>query len=204
MRAELTPQIAALIKFYFSVASVKHPQVREHSERVAVLAYNTAKILQKDIRAAYLAGVFHDIGKVLLPHELFSGRDIDAEEYKVVKNHALLGFSALKDHMLFTALCCGLHHAVQKSGGYGISLADFPVEICSETAKKVLEVATLVSICDFIDAYSTRTTLLKDGTVLGADLRGLLETKYPNDVEVIDAALVAGRKVHHVVEHLHH
>jgi hypothetical protein len=38
-----------------------------------------------------------------LPHSLFDGHEISAEEYQQVKDHAVAGFKALKSFHMFTA-----------------------------------------------------------------------------------------------------
>ena len=53
--------------------------------------------------------------------------------------------------------------------------------------KKILGIATVVSICDFIDAATHRSTKIK--TSDETDLKKLLYEKYPNDINIIDIAL---------------
>ena len=174
-------------RLFLHMATVRHPEVRDHCERVALLARSVALKLKKDEKAAFFAGLLHDIGKVLMPSGLFDGHNITAEEYSVVKEHAYDGFTILKDMHLFTALVCGAHHAMYKAG-YGMKQEDFPKEWGLHSIKKVLEVSTIVSICDFIDAYTHRTTTIKDGTV-GAGLKEMLESKYPDDLVLVRTAL---------------
>jgi putative nucleotidyltransferase with HDIG domain len=176
-------------KLFLHMSGVRHAEVRDHCERVALLAETTALKLEKDAKADFFAGLLHDIGKVLLPAELFDGHNIDSAEYSLVKEHAYDGFAALKDMHLFTALCCGAHHAMYKAG-YGVSQEDFPKDWGIHTIKKVLEIATIISVCDFIDAFTHRTTTIKDGTT-GSDLRSMLESKYPDDLLTVHTALKA-------------
>jgi putative nucleotidyltransferase with HDIG domain len=176
-------------KLFLHMATVRHAEVRDHCERVALLAETTAFKLQKDAKATFFAGLLHDIGKVMLPAELFDGHNISSEEYALVKEHAYDGFRALKDMHLFTALCCGAHHAMYKAG-YGLSQEDLPKDWGMSTVKKVLEIAAIVSICDFVDAYTHRTTTIKDGSQ-GPDLKTMLETKYPDDLQIVHTVLRA-------------
>jgi putative nucleotidyltransferase with HDIG domain len=174
-------------KLFLHMAAVRHPDVRDHCERVGLLAEAVAIKLDKDPKAAFFGGLLHDIGKAVLPAVLFDGHNISAEEYALVKEHAYDGFNILKDMHLFTALICGAHHAMY-TAGYGASQEDFPKEWGLATVKKALEIATIVSICDFIDAFTHRTTTLKDGSA-GPDLPSMLEKKYPNDLQVVRTAL---------------
>jgi len=175
------------------MAGVRHADVRDHCERVALLAEGVARKLKMDAKAAFFAGLLHDIGKVMLPSELFDGHNINAAEYAQVKEHAYDGFLALKDMHLFTALCCGAHHAMYKAG-YGVNQEDFPKEWGMASIKKVLEISAIVSVCDFLDAYTHRTTEIKDGSDKGTtSLTAMLETKYPDDLLIVETALKAAR-----------
>lgn len=175
--------------FFIAMASVRHDKVVGHIERVALLAELVALKQQMDTKATFFAGLLHDVGKVLLPFRLFDGHNIDAQEYEEVKQHALLGAQALKEQYLFTSLCAGLHHAMYQKG-YGLTLKDFPEVIGPATAKKILQIAAVVSICDFIEAFTHRNTKIKDGSDNSSqDLKEMLYQKYPDDHLLIDIAL---------------
>ncbi len=176
-------------KLFLALCGVNHPQVKGHTERVALLAEATAKQLKKDPKAAFFAGLLHDIGKLILPYQLFDGHNIDNIEYAEVKKHALAGFEALKQLHYFTAFCAGLHHALY-TAGYGLTIKDFPTDWSPATVKKVLEISVIISICDFIDAFMHRKTEIKDDSNKNtANLKGMLEEKYPDEYQVIDIAL---------------
>lgn len=179
--------IQAVIDFYLAIAGMRHAGVKEHSIRVAALAARSAVNLGYDARAAYVSGILHDIGKIALPCQLFDGHNISAEEYSEVKGHVHMGYEALRDKFLFTALVAGFHHSLGKAG-YGLTVKDLPENLSVETAKKVLNIAELIAVCDYVDAASTRTTAVKDGS--GAEtLREALLSKYPNAGLVIDVVL---------------
>ena len=93
--------------------------------RVALLSEEVARRQEKDAKAAFFGGLLHDIGKIVLPHQLFDGHDIDPVEYTEVKKHAIAGFEVLRKFHEFVALCAGTHHALYASG-YGLELKDFP------------------------------------------------------------------------------
>ena len=178
-------------RLFIHMAAVRHPEVRNHCERVGLLAEAVASKLEIDPKAAFFAGLLHDIGKVLMPSELFDGHNIDAAEYALVKDHAFDGFNLLKEMHLFTALCCGAHHAMYKAG-YGLTQEDFPKDWSLNSIKKMLEISTIVSVCDFTDAFTNRKTEIKDGT-MGTDLASMLESKYPNDPLIVRTALKAAK-----------
>ena len=176
-------------KMFLHMVSVKHPDVKNHCERVALLAESVALKNNKDPKASFFAGLLHDIGKTVLPFQLFDGHNIDAQEYARVKEHAYDGFSILQEMHLFTALCSGAHHAMYKSG-YGISAKDLPKEWGLDTITKVLEIATIVSICDFVDAFTHRNTQIKDGSDISSqNLNDMLNKKYPNHHMLIEITI---------------
>lgn len=182
-------------KLFLVLCGVNHSPVRGHMERVALLAEGVAKRMQKDTKAAFFGGLLHDVGKILLCASLFDGHNINAKEYAKVKTHAIAGFEALKEFHLFTAYCAGFHHALYDRG-YGLESKDFPDDWNPATIKKVLDISTIVSICDFVDAFTTRGTKIRDGSDSEAsNLIGMLEKKYPNDRMFIAAALKENEKI---------
>ncbi len=176
-------------RLFLANMKINHQSTERHLKRVALLSSESARILKKDELAAFFGGLLHDFGKGLLPHSLFEEKEITKDEYEKIKEHSRIGFEALKDKHLFTALCVGSHHGVYKNG-YGITAKDFPVECSPSLMKKVLEISTIVSICDFINAYSTRKTKTKDDSGK-LNLKEALLNKYPDDILVIEAILVA-------------
>lgn len=175
--------------FFLNLCSIRHQNVEGHCERVALAAEAVAKKLGKDAKATFFAGIFHDVGKLTLPADLFSGREITDEEYVEIKTHARAAFLALQNQHMFVALCAGLHHAMYRNG-YGLTIRDFPKEFSPATAKKILEISTIISICDFIDAYRYRKSGIRDGSDASTpDLKQMLYAKYPCDQLAINLAL---------------
>lgn len=75
---------------------------RNHSENVARIAKEIAtemKFSLDDIVKTYYAGLLHDIGKVLIPHQILNkpGR-LTAQEYQIIKKHPVLGYKMLDKH----------------------------------------------------------------------------------------------------------
>ncbi|HBM45450.1 MAG: Metal dependent phosphohydrolase [Parcubacteria group bacterium GW2011_GWF2_38_76] len=175
-----------IARFFISMASVRHGKVTGHIERVALLSEVVAKRLKMDAKAAFFAGLLHDVGKIILPYYLFDGHNINQEEYEEVKKHAILGSEALKCDYLFTGLCAGLHHAMYQKG-YGLTVKDFPESLSPATIKKVLQISAIVSISDFIEAFTHRTTKIKDGSdKTGDDLKSMLYAKYLDDIQLVE------------------
>jgi len=180
---------------FLDILKISHPLVKEHAERVAFLAEAVALRMKKDAKAAFFAGLLHDAGKASIPNHLFDGRNITEEEYIEVKKHSIKGFMALRNKHLFTAYCAGFHHALNAKG-YGLTLKDFPDDWELRTVKKVLDIATIIAICDYIDAALTRDGIMKSDTEgSGTGLRERLENKFPDDLVVVRIALKEAEKI---------
>jgi HD-GYP domain-containing protein (c-di-GMP phosphodiesterase class II) len=169
-------------RFILELLGRNHLKVKIHSENVARLAVLVGEGMKKDIKAALYSALIHDVGKIFLPADLFSGRKILPEEYAEVKKHVLMAFRVIVDEHMFVALCAALHHAMYDEG-YGITIDDFPKNLQLKTIKKILEIATIISICDFIEAFTHRPS------EVGIDLREVLEKKYSDDKLVVEEAL---------------
>lgn len=173
-------------RLFLRISSIKHNNVKGHSERVALMSEATAKILRMDAKAAFFAGLMHDFGKLVLPYSLFDDHDITLDEYAEIKSHALASYSMLKDRHLFTALCAGFHH----SPNYGLTPEDFPKNWNGKLIEKVMTISTIISVCDFVDAFNHRHTKIL-GKVTGSkmSLGAMLQEKYPDKEEIIKTVL---------------
>lgn len=176
-----------------ALLGMSEPLVSQHASRVALTAEDVGKKMMKDTKALFFAAALHDIGKLILPPKLFDGRNISAKEYRKVKRHAIASFLVLKDAYLFIALCAGLHHAMYE-WGYGLTIDDFPKFLSLRTIKKILEIATIIAICDDIDSALHRKTKLRHGAVKGMTLQKRLEKKFPDDIFIVRLALKEAKK----------
>jgi putative nucleotidyltransferase with HDIG domain len=182
----LTPGQKEAAALYLSLLGGVQPLTRDHVKRVAKYSARVAKALGKDVKAAYLGGLYHDVGKISIDSSLFIGRDVSLVEYDEIKTHASLGRDMLKGKYEFTSLVAGLHHNMCIGGGYGIDLNEIPGWSLS-TVKKVLDISTVVSVCDFIDAYQTRKTTMIGGSA--EPLAKMLYDRFSNDRPIVDKAL---------------
>ncbi|HDH07613.1 MAG TPA: HD domain-containing protein [Candidatus Moranbacteria bacterium] len=164
------------------------PEFKEHSEKVALFAKKVAEKMGIKGKIPFYVGLFHDVGKIPLNHDLFDDHEFTKEDYAEVKKHAMLGFNFFKDIHLFIAVCVGLVHNVY-DGGYGITMDDFPHNFGDRTVKKMKKIAAIVSVCDFTDSFLTRGTKLKDAASKGKTLSGILREKYHKYPHVVKAAL---------------
>lgn len=142
-----------------------------HSVAVCALMVSLAKQLNlndEQIRQAGLAGLLHDIGKMMIPHEILNkpGKLTDAE-FDTVKNHPseghklLLSGSGIGD----TALDVCLHHHEKVDGsGYPEQLADEQISLY----------AKMGAVCDVYDAITSNRPY-KDGWEPADSIRKMAE-----------------------------
>ena len=60
-------------RLFLALAGLNHQSTKSHVENVSLLAEAVAIALKKDAKAAFFAGLLHDIAKVTLPSSLFDG-----------------------------------------------------------------------------------------------------------------------------------
>ena len=131
--------------------------IKEYNDTIYVHSMNVALICsifgewlslsREETRVLTLAGLFHDIGKVLIPKEIVNkkGRLTD-QEYEVMKTHSIEGYKVLKDHAIdirikYAAL---MHHERSDGSGYPNGFEGRQIE----------ELSKIVAIADVYDAMT--------------------------------------------------
>lgn len=106
------------------------------------------KLSKEDTKVLTMAGLLHDIGKMLIPKEIITknGKLTD-EEYKVVRTHSIKGYQALKDQPIdirikYAAL---MHHERCDGSGYPNGFK----------AEQIHDFAKIVAIADVYDAMTS-------------------------------------------------
>ena len=107
-----------------------------HSMHVAYLFKNSVSALglKQNIQHAYIAGLFHDIGKINAPDVIFSGKTpLSPDEYNLVKKHPVDSFRILTEANIPIHICeiALLHHEREDGSGYpyGIRENCIPPEV---------------------------------------------------------------------------
>lgn len=121
-----------------------------HSMNVALICNVLAtwlKFSEDEIELATACGLFHDIGKLLIPHDILSkpGK-LSAEEYAMVQKHPVTGYQMLltqdvDNHVRYAAL---MHHERCDGSGYPMHLLGSQID----------KYARIVAIADVYDAMT--------------------------------------------------
>jgi len=95
-------QMCEVFSYLFEV---RDSLLREHSEKVAVVAYMLSLELGIPAKVADLiqiAGYLHDIGKLFIPDDILKKQgQLTKEELEIVKRHPVIGANCLKHVRLF-------------------------------------------------------------------------------------------------------
>lgn len=157
----------AVKNFLFKCQSQGYYQLACHSAITGLLVERITITHGLDPKLVCSA-IMHDFGKLYyIDREIVESRDnINDDDYDFVKLHPIIGFERLKERFLFTAICCGLHHKYYRNG-YGIEENEIPKNISSETKEMLKQDAKIIAICDYIEAYYSRSTSRKHGAKKG-------------------------------------
>lgn len=148
-----------------------------HSVNVAILAMYIGKSLglpKETLERLGLCGVFHDLGKIVWPHELLNKvEEFDADDFKIVHQHSLNSTRIIvqqltasiksKSRMLLPAF---EHHLKYDLTGYPNIGWKRPISLCGR----------IITIADVYDALTSprvyRPEALSPDTALGLMLQG--------------------------------
>ena len=121
-----------------------------HSLNVAMIARIIGKWLKwsrEDLDQLVIAGLLHDIGKILIPPEVLNkeGKLTD-EEFALIKSHAQKGYDLIKDTNLDPRVkkAALMHHERCDGSGYPMRLQEILIE----------DFAMIIAIADVYDAMT--------------------------------------------------
>ena len=122
-----------------------------HSLNVALICNIFAgwlKLSEEDAKALTLAGLLHDIGKLLVPKEIITKADkLTSDEYKIIQKHAIKGYQLLKDQPIDRRIknAALMHHERCDGSGYPNKFE----------AEQIDDFAKIVAIADVYDAMTS-------------------------------------------------
>lgn len=103
---------------------------------------------EEDIKIATLCGLFHDIGKMMIPEEILKKTGaLTPQEYEIVKSHAVKGYQKLHSLQMDSRICNAalMHHERYDGSGYPLGLE----------GEHIPPFASLVGIADVYDAMTS-------------------------------------------------
>lgn len=142
-----------------------------HSINVSIISRVIGKWLNfsdEDLDILSLCGVFHDIGKLLIPKEiLLKPYKLDAAEYDIIKTHTIRGYNLLKNTDLDERIAqvALMHHERCDGSGYPIAL----------TRNQILDFAKIVAIADVYDGMTA--SRVYRGPICPFEVIGLFESE---------------------------
>lgn len=123
-----------------------------HSLHVGIVSALIGQLLEKSPEEVHFlgqAGLLHDIGKMKIPDELLSKPgQLDADEYEVVKRHAIYGaqiIRSMEGTSEAMALCALSHHERLDGSGYPEKLTGNALSLDCQ----------IISVADTFDALCT-------------------------------------------------
>ena len=139
--------------FLFSILEelkVKDLDSYTHSIRVANIAYRFAKYIKYplNLNLVYKAGLFHDIGKLLIPNDILKNEGpFNSDQYKIMALHTRIGYNYLIEANIFPLEICyvALYH---HNGGFYDKREPLPDYINT--------LIDLITICDIFDALISK------------------------------------------------
>lgn len=135
--------------FWLSKIKNKDEYTAEHCLRVGILAIAFGKYLQlprPELELLGLCGMLHDVGKMKVPqHILNKEGPLTQDEYKIVKEHTVLGYVFLRNHGgIDEQVCTTAYNHHERMNGKG-----YPRKVASELLSNY---DRIIAIIDSYDA----------------------------------------------------
>lgn len=150
-RGELQKAMEGTIYAMCAVVEMRDPYTADHQRRVASLACAIAREIGLNewrINGIRIAGLLHDVGKMVVPAEILSkpGK-ISEHEFSIIKTHPIVGYEILKKVVFPWPVTDAIlqHHERLDGSGYPNGLAGDEI---------VLE-AKILGVADVVEAMSS-------------------------------------------------
>jgi putative nucleotidyltransferase with HDIG domain len=147
----LPKDIDGIVHAVSLVVESRDPYTASHQRRVAELAKTLAAeigLSEWQQTGVYIAGLLHDIGKVVVPFEILSkpGK-ITQDEFSIIKNHPRIGYEILRkiEFPWPVTLAILQHHERLDGSGYPASLA----------GEEIIIEARILGVADVVEAMSS-------------------------------------------------
>jgi len=148
---ELKLALEGIVQTITMAVEVRDPYTAGHQRRVAGLACNIAKIMGLDedrIHGIRLGSMIHDIGKIGIPAEILSKPSrLTPSEYRLVQDHAEIGYNILKDVKFPWPIAEIAHQHHERMDGSG-----YPNGLKGE---EILLEARIIAIADVVESMAS-------------------------------------------------
>ncbi len=145
---ELRKSINEVVESFSKLVELRDPYTAGHQARVAKLACEIGKrigLSQRDLEDLRIAGLLHDIGKVIIPADILNkpGRLNDLE-FALVKLHPKTGYDILKEVEAFSNIANIVlqHHERLNGSGYPNGIRD----------GEIILSARIIAVADVVEA----------------------------------------------------
>jgi HD-GYP domain-containing protein (c-di-GMP phosphodiesterase class II) len=157
IKYEINPKIQIVMTRFLNRLLQKDKATHDHSIRVGLIAPNVAKYLDLNVTPSFYTGIFHDVGKLLIPAELLrKTENFTEKDYETMKQHAIFSYQILKKKFSFSADIVVRHHKYRKGEGYPEILPKYKHPYSEATRSLIERYAVILSLVDFYDAATTR------------------------------------------------
>jgi putative nucleotidyltransferase with HDIG domain len=196
--SESKHMINAIVDALTKTSEVIDPYTSRHEHIVSTIAFNLAYKLDcpaDKIQGIYVAGLLHDIGKIIIPDKiLYKPKELSDEEYNIIKQHPNISFEILNTiefpwPVAKTAL---QHHERINGSGYpnGIS------------GKEIIPEARVLMVADVLEAIASNRPH-RPGKGIEKAIEEISNNKnILYDGEVVDVCLALYNERRQVLEHL--
>jgi putative nucleotidyltransferase with HDIG domain len=162
-----------------------YPELFEHCLRVANFAVEIARDMglpnqiQEEVR---ITGLFHDVGKVVIPQEVFLKKELTSEEWELIKSHSQQGADLMEGSKFLRNFSKFILYHHERLDGSG-----YPEGLMKE---KIPLISQIIAVADSFDAMiSYRPYRNQSFSITQSiyDLKNLSDNKYdPRIIETLE------------------
>jgi len=153
-KSDLEKAYVQTIEILRHVVESRDKETKGHSERVAILAKELAIELQmtpEDVETIYVAGLFHDVGKIGIPDSiLLKNGPLTNEEFQTIKGHPAEGERIIISYAPFKEILSIVRGHHERYNGTGYPDGKAGEEICLG--------ARVIAVADSFDAMMSNRT----------------------------------------------
>lgn len=153
-KSDLEKAYVQTIEILRHVVESRDKETKGHSERVAMLAKELAIELQmkpEDVETIYVAGLFHDVGKIGIPDSiLLKNGPLTNEEFQTIKGHPAEGERIIISYAPFKEILSIVRGHHERYNGTGYPDGKAGEEICLG--------ARVIAVADSYDAMMSNRT----------------------------------------------